>query len=180
MALIVCNYLLSGIFYCNHFFDGGKKCCKTGALMKELGNKLKALRGRLSIEQAASATGRSRETIRKLETGLNISLKSLKKIAKGYKAEPEDEDDLVCTWLRGHAGDHAKRLRIEPLSAKRSRLADVARDKTSAMIEAFSGLTTKEQDALLLAAQRPEVLRSVRHLHQLYDAARSRNQNNSD
>ena len=143
--------------------------------MKELGNKLKALRGDRSLEEMAGITGISRETLRKLEIGENVSLKSLRIIARGVKALPEDELELIATWLRATAGSAAKQLRIEPIDAKRSRLATVGRDTARALQDKFAGLSTKEQAAILTAMQRPAVMRSLIHLNTLYDEIRNDN-----
>jgi transcriptional regulator with XRE-family HTH domain len=141
--------------------------------MKELGNKLKALRGNRSLEEMAGITGISRETLRKLENGQNVSLKSLRIITRGVKSLPEDELELIATWLRATAGSAAKHLRIEPIDAKRSRLATIGRDTARALQDKFTALSTKEQTAILTAMQRPPVLRSLIHLNHLYDEVRN-------
>ena len=141
--------------------------------MQELGNKLRALRGDRSFEEMAGITGISRETLRKLESGENVSLKSLRTIARGVKALPEDELELIATWLRATAGSAAKHLHIAPIDAKRSRLATVGHDTARALHDKFTALSTKEQAAILTAMQRPAVLRSLMHLNTLYDEVRN-------
>jgi len=140
--------------------------------MKTVGNKIRTLRERMKIDIAGAArlARVSRETQRKCEEGVAIKLKSVKQIAQALGASPSDVDDIICSWLRAHAGTDAGRIEIQP--SGKSRLRAVGRNVVEKIAEAAAGLTLAEQKEVLLALTRQEVLRSIPHLNQLYQASR--------
>jgi transcriptional regulator with XRE-family HTH domain len=138
--------------------------------MKPVGNKLKTLRGKLNLDQfeAAHRAHVSRETIRKAEEGIGIKLKSVKQIARALGASEADIDDLICDWLRAHAGVDAGRISIAPKA--KSQLREVAQTLPKQIASSSANLTLTEQESILLALGRPEVVRFIADLNAFYES----------
>lgn len=124
----------------------------------------------MDLARAAARVGVSRETLRKIESGETIKISTLKQIATGLGASRPDVIELVCTWLRCHAGDEIEAIDITPRT-KPSALQAAGQSATDRLTRAAAALTTREQEILLAAINRPEVLRSIAHLNSLWDAA---------
>ncbi|MBI4658516.1 MAG: hypothetical protein HY735_06655 [Verrucomicrobia bacterium] len=136
--------------------------------MSELGNKIKALRGVQSQIEFAKHTKLSLRTICKLEAGDLVRLATVQQIAKACKLSEPDRLDLIVAWLKLEIGEDIQNLQVEvqgqPLAA---RDAEYLPAKIQALV---STTPRKYQEQICLALQRPEVLRCLSALNELYDS----------
>lgn len=138
--------------------------------MSELGNKIAHLRGSLSLKEFADKAGLSWSLIAKLEKGQVPRLATVQLIAQKLKLKEADRTDLVLAWIKAELGPEAKHFWIDP-----KKPAELLKDKENIPHQVaglVSALPTQMQAEILNALQRPEVLKSVKHLNELYDRVR--------
>lgn len=139
--------------------------------MKEVGNRVRTLRGTQSLDDAAHKAKLSRETLRKIEAGVPIKLPTLRALHRALGGNHSDWLELECTWLQWHARADRDDITIEP-RRKASKLRHTGTAEAQELTKRFTNLTTTEQKQILAAMDRPQVLRSITHLNELYESAR--------
>jgi transcriptional regulator with XRE-family HTH domain len=137
--------------------------------MSELGNRIRSLREDLSQPDFASKVGLSLRTICKLEAGEPASLRTIQQIARSSRLSEAERLELVVAWLKMELGEDFRKLSVEikdrPVGAVKDEIQLAG--KIQVLI---SDLSRKHQEQIYLALQRPEILRCLRTLNELYDS----------
>ena len=136
--------------------------------MSELGNKIKSLRADQPQVEFAKKAGLSLRTICKLEAGEPVRLETVQQLAKACRLPEGGRLDLIVSWLKLEVGEDFHKLLVG------------IKDQPSAMRDAehlpakiqmlINDIPRKVQEQIYLALQRPEVLRCVSALNDLYDS----------
>jgi hypothetical protein len=124
--------------------------------MSELSNKIKAIRGVLSAEEAGVKCGLSRESFYRVERGGSVKIETLRDIAKGFHISENEWLDLLVAWLKHEAGADAEMLFIE---SKRggSKLHDHESSQVQRAMSLFTNLNPTDRAEITKAMQRTEV-----------------------
>jgi transcriptional regulator with XRE-family HTH domain len=126
------------------------------ARMSELSNKIKALRGDLSAEEAGQKAGVSRESFYRIERGGSVKFETLRAIAKAFELPEADWLELVAAWLRSEIGEDANKLWIEPKDGH-SRLREGEDSQVARAMMLFTQLNPADRSEITKAMERPEV-----------------------
>ena len=137
--------------------------------MSELSNKIKALRADLSQAEFAQKSKLSLRTICKIEADENVRLSTLRQIAKSFKLSEADWLDLVVTWIRLEVQDDFPKLSIERKTSEAAALRETDHLPAKIMMR-LTDLPKKQQEQIYLLLNRPEILRFVTDLNQMYDS----------
>jgi hypothetical protein len=137
--------------------------------MSELGNHIRHLRGDSSQIAFAQKTNLSLRTICKLEAGESARLETLLRISKACGLEDGERLELIVSWLKLELGDDFSKLIVQPKTPGMLRDADNLPGKIQVKLRDVS---KKHQEQIHLALQRPEVLRCLENLNDLYEAVR--------
>jgi transcriptional regulator with XRE-family HTH domain len=135
--------------------------------MSELGNKIKTLRKGDTLKEFAERVGLSWSMIAKIEKGDNPSKETVSTIAHRLKLSQADYADLLRIWVKAQLGDDAKLLWIDP--KKESELIHESNNIPLQIQTLAANLPDRLQHQVLLALQRPEIIRSIEHLNNLHD-----------
>ena len=136
--------------------------------MSELSNKVRAIRNDRSQAEFARASGLSLRTICKLEAGELVRLETIQQIARAAELSEPERLDLVVCWLKLAASEDVHKLIIE-VKDQPAAIRDA--DHFPAKIQMLISDTPKKfQEQVYLALQRPEVLRCLPTLNDLYDS----------
>ena len=142
--------------------------------MSELGNKIKNLRAGQPQTDFAKRSGLSLRTICKLEAGESVRLETIRQIAKALKLSEAGTLDLLVSWLKLEVGEDFQKLQV---GVKEQPLAVRDEEFLPARIQMLVADTPRKfQEQLHLALQRPEVLRCLPALNDLYDSVKQRAQ----
>lgn len=139
--------------------------------MTELANIISALRGDQTGEQMAAKVGTSRETILRILRGDTVKLDTLKAIAHAYNLNQTEWLELLVAWIRAEIGTDAQYLTFSPSPTQTkfsSRFRNAAKPLQALLLESFNRLTVHDQKEVIAAIARPEVIRSVQSLNQMY------------
>lgn len=138
--------------------------------MSELGNKIKSLRADQPQVEFAKRAGLSLRTICKLEAGEPVRLETVQQLAKACRLSEEDRLDLIVSWLKIEVGEDFHKLLV---GVKDQPSAVRETEHLPAKIQMLiQDIPRKFQEQIYLALQRPEVLRCVPALNDLYDSLR--------
>jgi transcriptional regulator with XRE-family HTH domain len=137
--------------------------------MSELSNKIRALRGELSAEEAADKCQLSRESFYRVERGGSVKLATLKQIAKGFKLPEAEWLELLTAWLRTEAATDADKLWIEPKSQKVSRLRDREESTMARALMLFQQLNPSERQEIEKAMERKAVRDCLPAINRVWD-----------
>ena len=138
--------------------------------MSELGNKIKSLRADQPQVEFAEKAGLSLRTICKLEAGETVRLDTVRQVARALKLSEEERLELIVLWLKLEVGDDFHKLDVE-LKDRPATARDT--DYLPAKIQVvLRDAPRKYQEQIYLALQRPEVLRCLPALNELYDTLR--------
>ena len=136
--------------------------------MSELGNKVKLIRGDLSQADFAKKTGLGLRTINKLEAGEPVRLDTVNQIAAAFALPDADRLNLVISWIKLEIGDDFQKLTIEPKNSSLTmKDAETLLGKIQVRVR---DVPRKYQELILLTVQRPEILRCLENLNDLYDS----------
>jgi transcriptional regulator with XRE-family HTH domain len=136
--------------------------------MSELGNKIRLVRGELSQIEFADKTGVSLRTICKIEAGETVRLQTVRKIAESLEITERERLEWMVHWIRLEVGEDFHKLHIEIQGAPRAMSdSDHLLGKIQVLL---SDLPRKFQEQIYLSLQRPELLRCLQHLNELYDS----------
>ncbi len=124
--------------------------------MSELSNKVKALRGKMSAEEAGQKCGLSRESFYRVERGGSVKFESLRDIATGLHATESDWLEMIVAWLKYQIGEDAQKLWIEPRVGG-SKLSDGATNQVGRAMLLFTDLNPADRVEITKAMERPEV-----------------------
>lgn len=139
--------------------------------MSELGNRIKSIRASESQLGFAKKAGLSLRTICKLEAGESVRLATIRQIAEALNLLEIERLDLIVLWLKLELGEDYKKLNIEPKSGSSS-LKDA--DHLLGRLQLFlNEVPRKYQEQICLAVQRPEILRCLQSLNDLYDSVKA-------
>ena len=137
--------------------------------MSELGNKIRELRAAESQREFAKRAGLSLRTICKLEAGELVSLETIRRLAQVLRLSEPERLEMVVSWLKLQLGEDFRQLAVEIRNGPGGILKES--EQLSAKIQVLvSDLPRKMQEQLYLTLQRPEVLRCLPSLNQLYDS----------
>lgn len=139
--------------------------------MSELGNRIRELRKGRSQSEFAAQARLSLRTICKLEAGESVRLKTLQQVLKALHLPESVRLELILLWLKLELGDDFSKLEIRV----REPAANTLRESDHLLGQlqvALAELPRKFQEQLLVTTQRPEILRCLLHLNDLYDTLR--------
>lgn len=128
--------------------------------MNELGAKLKKLRGKRTLRAIARLSNIGFHTYYRAERGLSVKFSTLKAIAKMLSVTEEDWVSLIISWIKAEVGDDIKLVQLNP----KRQLGTL--DKIN---EKLISLPKTDQQEILLALERPEILQFIRAGNKLYD-----------
>jgi transcriptional regulator with XRE-family HTH domain len=139
--------------------------------MSELGNKIRRIRGTVSQAEFADRAGLSLRTISKLEAGDSVRLDTVRRIAATCDLSDADRLELVISWIKLEIGDDYFKMIVEPKAA-----AAVVKDSESLVGKIqrrLQDVPSKYQEQIYLMLERPEILRCLEHLNDLYQSIRN-------
>ena len=140
--------------------------------MSELGNRIKSIRASEAQLGFAERSGLSLRTICKLEAGENVRLATIRQIAEALNLIEVDRLELIVLWLKLELGEDFRKLNVEPKSGHSSlKDSDHLLGKIQVLM---NDLPRKYQEQILLAVQRPEILRCLQSLNDLYDSVKAK------
>lgn len=129
---------------------------------------MRAIRKDRSQAEFAKSSGLSLRTICKLEAGEPVRLETIQQIARAAGLSEPERLDLVVSWLEFAAGEDLHKLIIE-VKDQPAAIRDA--DHFPARIQMLISETPRKfQEQIFLALQRPEVLRCLPTLNDLYDS----------
>lgn len=139
--------------------------------MSELGNRVRSLRADVSQMQFAARTGLSLRTICKLEAGESVRLTTVRQVAQSLNLSEMERLELIVLWLKLELGDDFRKLNVELKDGSAVlRESDDLLGKVQVLLH---DIPQKHQEQVYLAVQRPEVLRCVQSLNDLYDSVKA-------
>lgn len=127
--------------------------------MNELGAKLKKLRGKRTLRGLARLSGIQYHTYYRAERGLSVKFSTLKAIAKMLSVTEEDWVSLIISWIKAEVGDDIKLVRLSP----KRQLGTLDQ-----IIEKLLSIPKPDQEEILQALERPEILEIIRAGNKLY------------
>lgn len=141
--------------------------------MSELGNKIRSLRKNLSQPEFADKVGLSLRTICKLEAGEPATLRTVQQIARSFRLTETERLELIIAWLKMELRDDFHRLSIEIKDGAPAALKE--EDQLAGRIQLLiNDVPRKHQEQIYHALKRPEILRCLQTLNELYDSLKGK------
>ncbi len=120
-----------------------------------LARKVRAAFGNRSTSELVQALRLSRETVRRLQSGIPTKLSTLKGITKDKGISESEWVDLLICWIGAVLGDDADLLRVERATVD---VGGAGNNSTGQLAALFSELSLKEQDVILDLLQHREMI----------------------
>jgi transcriptional regulator with XRE-family HTH domain len=120
---------------------------------KLLGDKLKALRGSMTVAELAKRTGLSRETIRKAECGTEATLLTLQSVKAALCKSETDWTELLLFWFKFQLGDDANNLSI---NVSPTYVAKMSHQLSDIIVDHFRALDAEHQRFVVELVQSKE------------------------
>lgn len=119
-----------------------------------------SLKGGLPTEKIVQGAKVSRETIRKLERGIPVKLKTLEQVAASLRSSDEELLQLVIALIKIQFDRYADRLHIVPQPAENH--ARHLSAETLSFVIRFEQLSQQEKQAVLRIMESKEVISGIR------------------
>jgi transcriptional regulator with XRE-family HTH domain len=135
--------------------------------MLTLSTKIKSLRAERNFVQFAKDTRVNRQTLKDLENGASVRVRTLKRIAEACRLRADEWTNLLVLWVRNELAEENARLDIRP--ARSCKTIEGTPDLGDCLLAVFFRLPNEDQIQLLKTIARHEVRACLPALNALWE-----------